>query len=158
MRSLLLILLLTGCTATGPVFNEAALPSGDQSTLVIYRPDAYLGAGAGLYSIDINGETACRLHTGSFFVVRNAKDKIIVSSSIWSDPGTSRISVDAKPKHTYYIKMLPDNAKQVAGVAGGLAGLIAAEGISNTGGPFIFSSVDDQTAKNELSKLKQDCI
>lgn len=155
---ILTLLMLAGCAANGIEFNESEIPKTNGATIVVYRPMAYLGAGAGLYTVGVNGNDACRLHPGSFFLVNDAIGKTEVTASIWSDPGTSRIPINAKSGEIYYIKMEPNDVKQAAAMGAGLVGLLIAEGISSTSGPFIFTEIDDNQAKNELSGLKQDCV
>lgn len=154
-KSLLMLPILVACAANGPVFNEANFKSND-ATIIVYRQDRFMGF-AGYFDVDVNGIPYCHVHNASFFVTK-ATEKTEISSSIWNQPGTSRIFVDANPKSIYYVKMEMDGSKQVAGAMGGLGGQLIAEGAASTGGPFIFTRVDPEFAKQELAGLKQDCI
>lgn len=157
MRSLAisLLLLLAACSASGPSFNEANLKS-DQATIIVYRQDRFLGF-AGYFDVDVNGKPYCKIDNAGFFVVKS-NSKTEISSSIWDQPGTSRITINAKPHDIYYVRMEMDGSKQVAGALGGLSGQLIAEGAASTGGPFLFTKVDPEIAKQELKNLKQDCL
>lgn len=157
MKKLLLLLLLSGCTANGPVFNENALPKTDGATLIVYRDNVYYGA-FGKIAFEINGQEFCRLHNSSFYVHSGLHDKVSVTASIWDMPGTSRIVIDTKPGKVYYVKMDIDSGKQISGGLGGLPGALIAEGIAPTGGPYIFTNISPEQAKSELAGLHQDCV
>lgn len=118
---------------------------------------AYVGMDAGLYGIDVNGISACKLHPGSFFII-NAQKEVNISSSVWDMPGTSNISFKIEPKKIYYVRMDSSAGKQGAGALGGLVGALVAEGITKENGPFLFTLMDEKQAKEELYNLRQDCI
>jgi hypothetical protein len=42
---LLAIVLLSGCSATGPIFKEDASASNDKAIIYVYRPSAFFNAG-----------------------------------------------------------------------------------------------------------------
>jgi hypothetical protein len=152
MRRILILLLLSGCTATGPVFKEPEYPA-----VVIYQPAEGLnGLGSLTNPVEINGEKVCDLHHGAYFIAR-PQGKMIISASWFDRPGTSRIKMDANPKKTYYIHMEWNKWKSSA-IGFGMLGALVAEGASDHGGPFIFNLVEPAAAMQELSGLKQDCI
>jgi hypothetical protein len=73
-----LTLCLVGCSATGPVFQEAAVPQGS-ALLYVYRPDSFaLGARTAVIEIDgkravglkNNGYAAIPLSPGSYQVTQ----------------------------------------------------------------------------------------
>ncbi len=156
MRHLSLLLLLAACNASGPSFNESLLSVGDDSTVVVYRNNKFLGA-AGYFEIDVNGIPACKLHNQGFYVIKS-NGNINISSSIWNQPGTSLIQLKTVPGQAYFVRMEMDSDKQVAGGLGGIGGQMIAENVSNNAGPFVFTQVDRSTAIKELNTLKQDCI
>lgn len=153
MRYLVVLFLLAACTATGPSFNEGNLPKGNGATIVIYRPYAPLAL-AGYFDIDINGQKTCNLYPDGFFVRSGLYKDVTISSSIFDQPGTSRIVIPTKPKHVYYVSMEINNDKQMISVFSGLIGRLATEGSSSQSGPFIFTLVDEEKAKQDLSKLR----
>lgn len=157
MRYVILLLVLAGCAASGPAFNEAALPVDSNSTLVIYRPSGYTGAAVG-WDVDVNGKTHCNLHNGSFYIDSVTPGKIDLTSEIWSAPGTTRLSFIGKPRTVYYVRLEADGGKAASAILGGAAGMFIAEGVSSTGGPFLFTLVDKQEALPTIADLKQDCL
>ena len=156
MRYLSLLLFLSACTAVGPLYDASKMSKS--GAIILYRPMMYLGNGAGLYDVELDGKTTCRLHPGSFWVITPKGGDVTISSSIWSDPGTSKISVKTDDKRVRYVKMLPNNDKQIIGVTAGLIGLLVAEGVSESSGPFLFAEIEREQAEIELATLKQDCI
>lgn len=160
MRILPLLFLwcLTACAASGPGFNEAMLPKDDGATLIIYRNDWYKGPSLNWWDIDINGINECSLHPNRFFIKHALPGRLNIASSMAGEPGTSRISLDIKSTETKYIRMEADANKIGATLLGGMAGRLIAEGVSETGGPFIFTNVDYEQARKDLRDLRQDCL
>jgi hypothetical protein len=158
MRYVILLLVLAACTARGPTFNESSVPIGDNATtLVVYRPTGFTGAATG-WDVDINGATHCNLHNGAFYIDSLPLGKINISSSIWSAPGTTRLSFVGKPKTVYYVRLEADGGKAAASILAGAAGMFAAEGVSSTGGPFLLTLVEEQEAMQEIKGMNQDCL
>ena len=162
MRIFGLLLLLSACSATGPAYKDVKIPVNSQSSaVVVYRPNAtpLFGEG-GLYSVDINGAGTCKLHNSSFMVANNLSGVVNITSSVWSEPGTSHITIKTMPGKISYVRMTMNDERQAIGILGGYAGVIIAEGLSSQDGPFIFTHVGEKEALNELStlKLEEDCI
>ena len=148
--SLLAILFtLSACSAVGPLYKND-LHNGQ---VVIYRPSGWTGAATG-WDVEINGTLHCNLHYASYFIADVPEGPVKLSSSIWSAPGTSRLSFNASPKEKYYVRLEADGAKAASTVLAGVAGMVAAEGASSTGGPFLFNVVDESNAVMELQGLR----
>lgn len=156
---ILALLALAGCTAAGPVFNESSLSKdGETATIVVYRDNWYQGPVIAGWYIDVNGVSSCGLKPDGFFAKQVSPGEIVISSSMFGAPGTSRIAINAKAGEIYYILMELDGGKNIAMASGGLAGGLMAEAASNHGGPFIFSRIDKNTAIKTLSSRHQDCL
>lgn len=149
---------LFGCVANGPLYKAPESVSREKATLIIYRPDLFMGS-AGYYEVDINNITRCKLHNNGYLIAEESPGVIEISSSIWNQPGTSRIKINAKPQEVYYVRMEMDSGKQVTGAIAGFAGQLLAEGASSTGGPFVFSLMHPDHAKGQLQtvRLESEC-
>lgn len=156
MRNLLLLPLLLGaCSAEGPLFDETKVIKGNGATLIVYRPPQYSAATAD-WVVHLD-QKSCPLKYGSYWEVHELKGIQHITADHWGSPGTSRIALDVQSSGIHYLKIEIDGTKTAAAILGGMAGYLVAEGISSTGGPFIFIPVDSNQAKKDLQGLKQDC-
>lgn len=148
--TLLAVLAIQACTPTGEHYTEHNDPH--QGTIVVYRG---FSSAIESFSIDVNGKLACDLQESGFFVVR-AKGPTTISASKWSMPGTSRITIDAQPGKTQYVRIEMSTSKRLSGILG-LPGLLLAEGVSDKGGPYELEVKDAVIAKRELAPFHEDC-
>lgn len=156
MRALILLLFLTACSATGPEFKDVSIPvSKDSATVVIYRPKAtpLFGEG-GMYSVEVNGQEKCMLHNSAFLVADKLSGVVNVSSSVWSEPGTTRIKFQTRPGKISYVRMQMNDSRQATAILTGYVGLWITEGVSSQSGPFVFTLVEESQAKEELKALR----
>lgn len=151
-------LLLAACSPQGALYSEAK-PDPKTATVIIYRPDRVFGAATYFY-IDINGTKACSLAKGGYFTRHTPDSKMTISSSMFSVPGTSRTTLNLQRNHVYYLRMELNGAKQMGGAIGGMVGALVAEGVSDTAGPYLFTLIDEQQAKQELQglRLEEGCL
>lgn len=140
----LLMLLLTGCSATGPAFDRSMV----RDNLVIYRPDGFY---SGIFQIEVNGRPVCKLKKAGYVVVKDSNRELNITSEIWDMPGVSRLTVINKGDT--YVRADVDADKQAAGVVGGYIG----EAMHGMTGPYIFTEVPESQALRELEGLKRDC-
>lgn len=148
MRALVLILLLTGCNANGPLYNAPNKPS-----VIIYRENNFYMSTRRI-PVDIDGKSVCDLHNGSYFVYYPTSDKINISASIWDLPGTTRKSYSIDPSEMNYVRLSFDGGTSVATMLGGIAGTALAE----NNGPFSLTIMPENQAAHDLAGLHQDCI
>lgn len=147
--------LVAGC-ASGPSYMETARqmqpPAPGAARVAIYRPagDMYPLRSPG---VDINGLPACDLASGGIFVRDIAPGRVTVSSSLWDSPGTSRLSFNAAPGTTYHVRLAVDFGKSFGALAG-LPGMLAAEAVSDRGGPFTIGIVEPASVSAELAEAK----
>lgn len=146
MRYLLLLIALAACSATGPEYTG-------QKGIIVYRDDSMLFIGRA-FPIDVNGVEGCQLHNAGYAIIPKTGE-ITLSSSLWDQPGTSRISLNVKDAE--YVKVSVNQGSMVAGAAAGMVGVFAHEAIEKQG-PFIFTHMEAGQAHQELVGLKQDCI
>lgn len=157
MRLLIALLLLSACTASGANFESFSVPKSDRATVIIYRDNPFYALFATL-SFQVNEKNVCALHNSSFYIQQNIEGPITISASTWDLPGTSILTFNTKPKEVYYVKMNVNSEKQIIGGISGMAGTLISEKSSTIKGPYIFTLMDSNMAKNELSNLKRDCI
>lgn len=150
MKYLAVLLLLAACSASGPMYQ----PIKADGQIVVYRPIGWQGKAYRAY-IDINGGTACKLAEGGYYIINGYHDPIIISSSVFGMPGTSRITVKPDPKKATYLKIELSDGRGIANIAGGLAAGAAYEAAADTSGPYIFTVMPDD---HELQGMHQDCM
>lgn len=149
MRYLLLLIALTACSATGPVYTN-------QKGIIVYRDKQLVGQ-IGSWEVESNGVHACDLHGESYFILPpNGQTTLTASKALM--PGTSQITFNADKEKTSYIRLELNKDKEAAVALSGYVGALLAEGVSSSGGPFVFTLINEQQAKQELQDLKQDCI
>lgn len=141
---LLLIALLSACTATGSNFDAAE--AATKSQVIVYRPFSVVYFTRG-FPISVNGEDICKLSNAGFITVPVTSKKTIVSGSLWDAIGTSSLSIDTSKPQTYYVKV------EFGSVLFGFAG----QTLNGRGGPFIFTQVVPEQAIQELKELESDC-
>lgn len=152
---LAVIVLTAGC-ASGPNYLEVAgythQPSTNTARLAVYRSagDMYPMRSP---SVDVNGLPTCDLPSGGIFIKDVPPGRITISSSLWDAPGTSRLNFNAIAGRTYHVRMAVDFGKSFGALAG-LPGMLAAEAISDRGGPFTIGIVEPANVQNELAELK----
>jgi len=168
---------LSSCGAAGPTYDEAKTsivpPTGNNSQLIIYRPDAFAGI-AFSTTILINGVKACDLPNASFFVKNVSEKEITLSTSMLNPSMNAQAVFKAEPKKQYYIRVSVDEPDAVSmGAVFGLTGVLATKAAStydnpppnsadpandsiNTAPPgaFHFIFLDEKAALPELPPLK----
>lgn len=152
IKSLLLLPLLAACAGGGQSYHNSDDVPKSMARVIVYQPSSMRMAGE---EVDINGSRACSLSAGRFFQKDLPPGETTISSSVWSLPGTSRLTIHTVPAHKYYVRLQFDTMKGAGFGAFGLAGALAAEGVSNHGGPFVIETVDDAGAQSDLSSLTQ---
>lgn len=152
MRLLVVALcgVLGACSATGQAYRAPPV-NKNSATIVVYRESDIVTRS---FSVEVNGELACDLHSSGYFVTNRTGD-VTISAAAWDMPGTSRLKFKADKGGVYYVN-ISMGSKRYAAVLG-LVGLLAAEGVSSSDGPFDIELVDGNTAKKLLPGLKENC-
>lgn len=106
-------LLLTGCSATGPTFKEAATPSSDKALVYIYRPSAFVLRardahffvdGKELVGLSNNGYTQMYLPEGQHQIAQSWAMGGITSALLGQGTPTVGLSLNVKAGQTYYFR------------------------------------------------------
>lgn len=124
----LLVATLAGCTARGPVYQDATIEAvplaADLTRLVFLRPkDRDDGAGGGRAVIRVNGEKAGGLAYSSFFYVDIAPgDLLLRASGPLQFLGACDLQLQATAGTTLFLDVGPRMAYMIAGSVGSLVG------------------------------------
>ncbi|MGM9490630.1 DUF2846 domain-containing protein [Ideonella sp. YS5] len=136
MRSLILVVsavlatLLTACTASGPIYSQAAAPVGDQALVYLYRVRTPFGAWVPM-KVEVNGKEIGILANDSYTTVYVPAGDVSLSATRWQDfhyPDSKRVSVSGRVAggETYYLRisqsssgsMITTNLERVSAVVG----------------------------------------
>ena len=148
-------LFLIGCSASGPSYSNLSPSITEASTgskIIVYRESNFIN-GTARFWVEMNGIEVCRLHNGSFLIHDVEPGKVTIASSNFGSYGTSRITVNAKPRKTVYIKMTMNGGRVMAGTLGGAIANATDEAIEENSGPVYLGEVNAQTAKTEMANM-----
>lgn len=155
MKKLLILsaFLLAGCVANGEPFDASALPKAhqDKAQLVIYRPNGFVASGVSA-GIEINGDKVCSLPVRGFMTQEVDAGKVTVAARHF---GASSLKFKADSGKRYYIRVMPQGGKALAGGFGGLIGWGMAEAASDEGGFFTARPIEAEDAQDEIAETKE---
>lgn len=97
---LLVVLLVAGCTTTGPQFEAATGVPADRALVYVYREAGFVGGGLA-YMVRANDVEISTLPAGGYFVYHAVPGEIEFSAK--TEARTS-VTIDAETGKTYYIK------------------------------------------------------
>ncbi|MGF1736843.1 DUF2846 domain-containing protein [Photobacterium satsumensis] len=138
----LLMILLSGCVATGPSFTKIIELEDDGSAIYLYRPSTIVNSGMAP-DVYINGVKYSKLNDGGYQVynLEPGSYQVVIDGNLltWFH-GRSEVNVNLLERQTVYIR-LGDHVGDVSGF-----------GFAVTGA--IFTEVDESLAKKELMDTK----
>jgi hypothetical protein len=143
-----LMILLVGCSATGPIFKPESTTNSSRATVYIYRPFQYFNAG-GWPKIYINGKEKFSLKNNGYGVIRlkpggyevKAEGSMLFTN--WY-PGPTSINLSVKAGNEYYIRVTPQHDETY--VSGNM--------VTPTGSAQVIL-VQASKAKTEITKTKK---
>lgn len=144
-----LVLFLSACSATGPLYHDTQLAS-----LVIYRPSSAIYISKD-FPVAVNGVDVCDLSNAGFTRIPVTSNQTTITGSLWNSPGTSRLTIDTSKHKTYYVKV-EGGANIMGGLIGGFIGQLGSEGV-NGSGPFDITLVPKDQALIDLKDIKGQC-
>lgn len=158
MVALLTMGLLSGCMATGAVYQASSIPpvKSGKAQVILYRPSALALSGV-TGEVEINGVNKCDLGVNGYMVESVDPGHIVVAVDSWQLPGTSKLSFDAKAGQKYYVKVSPNGGKATAGAIAGYIGFLASEAASEQKGPFVIEPIAKGQALGDLMDTKATC-
>lgn len=107
------VLALTGCSATGPAFKEAASPPTGKALVYIYRPSAFALSlrdahffvdGENLVHLSNNGYTQTYLSEGRHQIMQRWNDTTLAAVLKGGNTKTVEVPLDAKAGEIYYFR------------------------------------------------------
>lgn len=155
--SLVIVLALTGCAATGRTYSEhregKAQPAADRATLTVYRP------GSTQYSarsarIGVDGNTVGNVDHQGFNVFDIAPGGHSLTVDLWDTPGKCTLSVEVLAANEYYFLVSPRLGNLIGALLGGVAGAVAESAGNSCGGAFEIKQVTQDVAQLALPSLR----
>ena len=146
--SLAMLVLLIGCSATGPKFTAIEAPEVNKAKVYFYRPWAMLD-GAAAPTVQINGVDSFEISNGGFHEIDLNPGNTIITvkeggfMSNWR-AGQLQITFDAAANNTYFVRLTAaiENATFVGGVA-------------SISGNYSLGLIEPESAKQELRETKK---
>lgn len=154
--AIILTILLSACSGTGPLYSPQDVPK-NMARVVLYRESNFWNMGEA-YWVEFNGNQVCDLHNGSYMTRDVNPGDLNIASSSFGSIGTSRIALSLKPKQIIFVKMEVNGQRVFSGVFGGVIGNAVDEGVSSNNGPVMLGTVNEVTAKSEMTSMHQDCM
>jgi hypothetical protein len=148
ISAIILVLLIVGCSATGPTFKPESTSNGENATVYIYRPFQYFNAG-GWPKIYVNGKEKFSLKNNGYGTVRLKPGTHVIKaegSMLFTNwyPEPASIKLSAEANKIYYIRVTPQHDSTYATGAT----------VSLTGSAQVVL-VTASAAKKEISKTKK---
>ena len=124
----LMLFILTGCGATGPIYQEPPPPPAGYATLIIYR---FSNGYGGAYPIDISinaSEKAASVDEQGYTVIWVIADgqQHTIRDGPTNKSSTDTVSIKPKPGETIFVKYIAD-APSGSLSAGGIASIFRRE-------------------------------
>jgi hypothetical protein len=142
-------LALSACSANGPAYTGQY-----KSGVIVYRVPAISGSLTN-WNVGVN-DKHCNVAYNSYYHAP-ALGNVEVTTELWGTPGTTRLKLNAAKNKLHYVKLDVNTVKVASGFGGGLIGVFTAEAVSDTGGPFTLTQVDEQQAKREMLGMSEAC-
>lgn len=145
---LVMIVSLTGCSATGPKFTQIEAPDVNKAKVYFYRPWAMLD-GAAAPTVQVNGVDSFEISNGGFHVLDLNPGNTIIAvkeggiMSNWR-AGPLQISLDVQANTTYFVRLTAE-----------LANAAYLGGVASISGNYSLGLVNPATATQELRETKK---
>ncbi|WP_445358579.1 DUF2846 domain-containing protein [Microbulbifer sp. ANSA005] len=108
MRSFIVaffVILLSGCTATGPVFEKVAEPNGSKAIAYFFRQAAFYGSGTCPDLVINDKEVGC-LKNGGFFEVEldPGEHTVLFDKGTWEPNKALRAKITVQAGEVYFFE------------------------------------------------------
>jgi len=147
-----LILLITGCAATGPSYTDikSTIPSleSGKSRLYFLRENAFM-LSAVAARVQVNGVKVADIYSGGFVYLDRSAGEAFIMVDASLHPGEWRGKFTLEGGKEYFFLVTPNSNKVMAGVFLGLIGSSMTEG-----GPFYVYSIPEEMARKQLKTMK----
>ena len=139
----LLVISLTGCSATGPVFKEEAAVQVDKALIYVYRPSALFNAG-GYPNLYVNGRDLGPLYNGGYIPVVTApgKTNLVLKGefSTWGMQKPIGIALDAIAGKKHFVRFGNE-----------ITSFFAVPGAGFYGSRIVIQEAPEEFAKGEIA-------
>ncbi len=151
--ALTLLIILTGCGATGPRYSEhqSSVPSLDENTsrVVFFRSSRFMSGGADA-EIHINDTKVGECADSAYFYADVEKGPVTIKADNAGAPGTHAADKNLEGGSEYYYEILVNEAYINSGVILGLIGQAAYVGSNENVSGWIFKEVTKEEAVPQL--------
>jgi len=156
----LLILLLTGCTASGPQFHEtrfAAEPVPTDKARIIFLRHDENPMSEPVARLEIDGARIGELKNRGFRVVDAPAGERAIAVDSRAESGKLVLKLTVSAQHVHYLRVSRREEHyrhQMLPLFFGLAGAVAASTLSDDKGPFKIEPIEQAEATKLLSELR----
>jgi hypothetical protein len=154
------LLLLTGCSASGPRFHETRFATqpvpADKARIIFFRVEEGPVSGPPA-RLEIDRVGVGGLKNKGFLVVDAVPGEREVAADIWSDSGRFALKMNLEPQGTYYLRVSrrEEHHKHMAlPLLFGLVGGVAAASLSDGKGPFKIEPIEPAEAAKLLPDFR----
>jgi hypothetical protein len=158
--SLVVLMLLTGCSASGARFYETRFATepapADKARVIFFRLEEG-PVGGPPARLEIDGVRVGGLKNRGFLVVDAVPGEREVAADIWSDSGRFALKMNLESQGTYYLRVSrrEEHRKYMAlPLLFGLVGGIAAASLSDGRGPFKIEPIEPAEAAKLLPEFR----
>jgi hypothetical protein len=117
------------------LFSSSGAQAQGRATITVTRPEA-LYAVLTAVDVEVNGVRVAKLDNGKTFKTAIRPGNTTLGVTIWSSPGRYKISFKAAPGKHYAFVVTPRSEQVVAGLLGGLAGMMIDTAVNENSGAF----------------------
>lgn len=152
LLSAIFVLLVSGCTATGPSYTsfKTTIPqlTSGQARLYFLREGSFANSGL-TARVHLNGTKVADLNMDGFTFVDRPAGNVVIMIDAPLNFGLARRSFNLEDGKTYYF-LVANNSDNI--MAGSLFGAIGA--VAEGGGRFIFYQIPEAAALGKLNTKK----
>jgi hypothetical protein len=117
------------------LFSSSDAQAQGRASITVTRPDG-LYAALTAVDVELNGVRVAKLDNGGTFKAAIPPGNTTLGVTIWSSPGRYKISFKAVPGKRYAFVVTPRGEQMVAGLLGGLAGMMIDTAVNENSGAF----------------------
>ena len=154
---LTLTIIITGCSATGPLHSEVAANQQaltEKSRLTIYRTGGNFQYSARAVRVKLDEQVIGQVDYKGFNVFDITAGQHTLTADMWDAPGRCDVALDLLPSTEYYFEVLPRSGSLASGLVGGVLGMAIETGGKVCGGAFAIKPVAKESALTDLQPLR----
>ena len=149
---LILVLIVTGCAATGPSYTsvKSTIPQlqSDKARVYFLRESTFMNAAIAA-RIQVNGVKVVDLYNDGFIYLDRPPGNVFIMVDAFMNPGEWTATFPLESEKEYYFFVTPNSNKVWAGTLFGMVGASMTEG-----GPFYVYLIPKEMAREKLKTMK----